>query len=75
MKLASSRSIDQTELARILGRLPPEQVEDVIRTVERHYHDPSAAEDVRQYHKIGKWEYETEDHGAGGGRADVSNAG
>jgi hypothetical protein len=60
MKLDSSRAIDQADLARVLGRLSPEHVEDVIRTVERHYHDPSAADDVRQYHEIGKWEYETE---------------
>lgn len=60
MKLDSSRAIDQADLSRMLGRLSAEQVEDVIRTVERHYHDPSAPDDVRQYHEIGKWEYETE---------------
>ena len=52
--------IDQADLARILGRLSSEQVEDVIRTVQRHYHDPSAADDLRQYHEIGKWEYQTD---------------
>jgi hypothetical protein len=34
--------------------------DDDIRIVERHYRDPSAAEDLRQYHEIGKWEYETD---------------
>jgi len=61
MKLDSARAIDQADLARILGRLSREHVEDVIRTVERHYHDPVAADDLRQYHEIGKWEYETEE--------------
>ncbi len=42
MELDSSRAIDQADLARMLGRLSSERVEDVIRTVERHYHDPSA---------------------------------
>ena len=60
MKLDSARGIDQADLGRILGRLSAEQVEDVIRIVERHYRDPSAAEDLRQYHEIGKWEYETD---------------
>jgi len=60
MKLDSARVIDQADLARILGRLSSEHVEEVIRTVQRHYHDPSAADDLRQYHEIGKWEYETE---------------
>ena len=60
MKLDSARAIDQADLARVLGRLAPEQVEDVIRIVERHYRDPSAADDLRQYHEVGKWEYETD---------------
>lgn len=60
MKLDSARVIDQADLARILGRLSSEQVEGVIHTVQRHYRDPSAADDLRQYHEIGKWEYETE---------------
>jgi hypothetical protein len=60
MKLDSARVIDQADLARILGRLSAEHVEDVIRTVQHHYHDPSTADDLRQYHEIGKWEYETE---------------
>ncbi|MEA2719785.1 MAG: hypothetical protein QOJ39_1649 [Candidatus Eremiobacteraeota bacterium] len=60
MKLDSARAIDQGDLARILGRLSPEQMDDVINIVVRHYRDPSTAEDLRQYHEIGKWEYETE---------------
>ena len=59
MKLDSARGIDQADLARILGRLSSEQVDDVIRIVERHYSDPSAADDVWQYHENGKREYET----------------
>jgi hypothetical protein len=75
MKLDSSRAIDQADLSRILGRLSSERVEDVIRTVERHYHEPSAAEDLRQYHEIGKWEYETGRDGTGDdGPDDVSGA-
>src|SRR5665213_240410 len=50
MKLDSARAIDQADLARVLGRLSPDRLEDVIRIVERHYTDPSAAEDLRQYH-------------------------
>lgn len=60
MKLDSARAVDQADLARVLGRLSADQVEDVIGIVQRHYHDPSAADDLRQYHEIGKWEYETD---------------
>lgn len=60
MKLDSARAIDQADLARVLGRLSVAQVQDVIGVVQRHYHDPSAADDLRQYHEIGKWEYETD---------------
>lgn len=60
MKLDSARAIDQADLARILGRLSSESLDEVIRTVERHYRDPSAADDLRQYHELGKWEYESD---------------
>lgn len=60
MKLDSARAIDQADLARILGRLSANELDVVIGTVERHYNDPSAADDLRQYHEIGKWEYETD---------------
>jgi hypothetical protein len=58
MKLDSARSIDHGDLGRILGRLSHEDLEDVIAIVERHYGDPAAPEDLRQYHKIGHWEYD-----------------
>lgn len=45
----------------MLGRLSPDEVERVIDVVaERYGSDPSAAEDIRQYAEIGRWEYETE---------------
>jgi hypothetical protein len=59
MKLDGARSIDHGDLGRILGRLSNEDLDDVIATVERHYGDPAAPDDLRQYHKIGHWEYDT----------------
>jgi hypothetical protein len=61
MKLDSARAIDQADLSRMLGRVSPQTLEGIIRIVQRHYGDPSAAEDLRQYHELGKWEYETEE--------------
>jgi hypothetical protein len=58
MKLDSARSIDHADLGRILGRLSNEDLEDVIAVVERNYGDPAAPDDLRQYHKIGHWEYD-----------------
>ncbi|MGD1065504.1 MAG: hypothetical protein ABR975_01665 [Vulcanimicrobiaceae bacterium] len=59
MKLDSARAIDQADLSRTLGRLDAEQVEAIVRIVERHYGDPAAGDEVRQYHEVGRWEYET----------------
>jgi hypothetical protein len=58
MKLDSARANDQGDINRILGLLPPERVEDVIRVVVRYYDDPAAADDIRQSAEIGRWEYE-----------------
>lgn len=64
MKLDAARSIDQGDLARVLGRLSDEDVERVVAVVAEHYPtDPDALDDVRQYAEIGRWEYE------GGGSA------
>jgi hypothetical protein len=60
MKVDSARSIDHGDLGRILGRLSNEDLEDVIAIVERYYGDPAAPDDLRQYHKIGHWEYDVE---------------
>ncbi len=58
MKLDSARSTDQGDLQRMLGLLGAEAVEEIIAIVERHYGDPAAADDLRQYHEIGRWEYD-----------------
>jgi len=60
MKLDRARSIDHGDLGRILGRLSNEDLEGVITIVERHYGDPAAPDDLRQYHEIGHWEYDVE---------------
>ena len=60
MKLDSARGVDQGDLTRILGRLDDAEVERVIAMVGRHYADRQAAEDIRQYAAIGRWEWETE---------------
>jgi hypothetical protein len=52
--------IDQGDLQRVLGRISVEALEDVIRTVKRHYSDPAAPDDLRRYREIGRWEYEIE---------------
>jgi len=58
MKLDSARANDQGDINRILGRLTPERVEEVVRVVTRHYDDPAVAADIRQSAEIGRWEYE-----------------
>jgi hypothetical protein len=58
MKLDSARSTGQGDLQRMLGLLGAEAVEEIIAIVERHYGDPAAADDLRQYHEIGRWEYD-----------------
>ncbi|HTW82843.1 MAG TPA: hypothetical protein VMD91_02105 [Candidatus Sulfotelmatobacter sp.] len=58
MKLDSARAVDQGDLTRTLGRLDAEQVDAIVSIVERYYGDPAAADDVRQYHEVGRWEYE-----------------
>jgi len=59
MKMDSARGIDQGDLTRILGRLNDEEVEDVVRIVSRYLGGSQAPEDVRQYARIGRWEYES----------------
>ncbi|MBV9438361.1 MAG: hypothetical protein JOZ24_00055 [Candidatus Eremiobacteraeota bacterium] len=60
MKLDSARGIDQGDLGRMLGRLRDDDVEQIVSAVCRHYGDPHAADDIRQYAAIGRWEYETD---------------
>lgn len=59
MKLDAARGIDQSDINRILGRLSPEAVEEVVSLVGRFYDDSAAADDIRQSAAIGRWEYET----------------
>ncbi len=59
MKLDSARGVDQGDLSRMLGRLDDAAVERIVEIVERHYDDHQAAEDIRQYALIGRWEYDT----------------
>lgn len=61
MKIDSARGIDQADLTRMLGRLDGDAVEEIVRTIERQYDDSQAAEDVRQYAALGRWEYESEE--------------
>jgi len=61
MKLDSARTTDQGDLGRMLGRLEAQHVESIVRVVETYYEDHQAAEDVRQYAAIGRWEYEQSD--------------
>lgn len=60
MKLDSARTIDQGDLGRMLGRLDDPMIEKVISEVTKHYADPQAADDIRQYAEIGRWEYSVE---------------
>jgi hypothetical protein len=58
MKLDASRVQDQADMSHILGRCSLETVEHVVETVRRHYSsDPAAADDVRHYAALGRWEY------------------
>lgn len=61
MKIDSARGIDQGDLTRMLGLLDDAEVERVVEVVRRHYGDPHAADDVRQYAMLGKLEYRTPD--------------
>lgn len=60
MKLDSARTTDQGDLGRMLGRLGDDDVEKIAAVVTKHYADPQAADDIRQYAEIGRWEYSTE---------------
>ncbi len=41
----------------MLGRLDDSEVEQVVAIVTKHYGDPQAADDIKQYAEIGRWEY------------------
>lgn len=58
MKLDSARGIDQGDLTRMLGRLDDAEVDAIVKVVEKHSHDPQAADDVRQYTLLGRMEWE-----------------
>jgi hypothetical protein len=59
MKLDSARGVDQGDLTRMLGRLAESEIDQVVKIVERHSHDPQTADDVRQYAFLGRMEWET----------------
>jgi hypothetical protein len=59
MKLDSARGIDQGDLTRMLGRLDDIEINSIVKMVEKHSHDPQAADDVRQYALLGRMEWET----------------
>jgi hypothetical protein len=63
MKLDSARGVDQGDLTRMLGRLEDSEVEAIARIVERHSHDPQAADDARQYALLGRMEWEQPGYG------------
>jgi hypothetical protein len=58
MKLDAARGVDQGDLTRMLGRLDESGVEAIAAIVERHSHDPQAADDVRQYASLGRLEWD-----------------
>ncbi|MBC5804292.1 MAG: hypothetical protein GIX03_15100 [Candidatus Eremiobacteraeota bacterium] len=58
MQLDSACGVDQGNLSRMLGRLDDAAIEHILEIVERYYDDHQAAEDVRQYALIGRWEYQ-----------------
>jgi hypothetical protein len=62
MKLDSARASDQADLQRMLGLVDAALLDSIVATVQ-HYGDPAAADDVRQYHELGRWEYETTSDG------------
>ncbi len=62
MKLDSARTVDQADLGRMLGRVGDEEIADIVRMIQLYYDDEQAAEDVRQYALVGRWEYETDAH-------------
>jgi hypothetical protein len=60
MKVDSARNLDQADLSRMLGRLEPSAVEEIVAIVARHHPDVQIAEEIRQYAEIGRWEYMSE---------------
>lgn len=59
MKLDSARVTDQGDLSRMLGRADTATIDNVVDTVLRFYDDPQAADDIRQYAAVGRWEYDS----------------
>jgi hypothetical protein len=59
MKLDSARGVDQGDVTRMLGRVDDGEVDAIVSIVEKHSHDPQAADDVRQYALLGRIEWET----------------
>ncbi len=58
MKLDASRGQDQADVERMLGRVDDAAVERIARIVDCYSGDPQAADDVRQYARLGRMEYE-----------------
>jgi hypothetical protein len=67
MKVESARGVDQGDLTRMLGRLEPSQVEEIVAVIEQSY-STQLSDDIRQYAEIGRWEYESNHNNRGGGR-------
>lgn len=67
MKFDAARGVDQGDLTRMLGPLPDEKIEAIAKVVALHSGDPGAADEIRQYAQLGRWEL-GRDEGRSGGR-------
>ncbi|HET7813759.1 MAG TPA: hypothetical protein VFL13_05250, partial [Candidatus Baltobacteraceae bacterium] len=56
MKFDAARGIDQGDLTRMLGAVSDAEVESIAAIVEEYTGDPGAADDIRQYAQLGRWE-------------------
>ena len=56
MKFDAARGIDQGDLTRMLGAVSDAEVESIAAIVEQYTGDPGAADDIRQYAQLGRWE-------------------
>ncbi|MDQ2681733.1 MAG: nucleotidyltransferase family protein [Candidatus Eremiobacteraeota bacterium] len=63
MKIDSARTIDQGDLGRMLGRVSNAELEQIANVIMKFSFDPQAADDVRQYAQIGRWELQTPSDG------------
>lgn len=70
MKIDSARTIDQGDLGRMLGRVGENDIAKIAEIVSTYSHDPQAADDVRQYAELGRWELEKPERVEGPDRAE-----